>query len=124
MEQDFRKIALEYNAGDRADNGLHYIHSLQTDWLLVLENADNPGIVNLEYYMPQSLHAHVLVTSISFKVSHLASSGCAFVLPAPDLLQSIADAFAHCQRIATLVAKGGTGKTQVALKLAAADPLR
>ncbi|KAK0224863.1 hypothetical protein EDD85DRAFT_228926 [Armillaria nabsnona] len=97
--------------------------------LLILENVD--AYLELDQYLPYSLHNPILVTSTDQAVSHFASPGCEFELPdsadqwaAEGLHRSIEKAFNPLLHIVTLVAKGGTGKTQVVLRFVSEDPSR
>ncbi|KAK0495724.1 hypothetical protein EDD18DRAFT_251327 [Armillaria luteobubalina] len=90
--------------------------------LLVLENAD-PSL-ELDKYLPYSLHNPILITSIDQAVSHFASAqdyelkltDSMDQWAADSLCQSIERAFTPLQHIITIVARGGTGKTQLVLK--------
>ncbi|KAK0224961.1 P-loop containing nucleoside triphosphate hydrolase protein, partial [Armillaria nabsnona] len=89
--------------------------------LLILENVD--ASLELDQYLPYSLHNPILITSTNQAVSHFASPACALELPdsadqqaADDLCQSIETAFIPLLHVVTIVAKGGTGKTQVVLR--------
>lgn len=97
--------------------------------LLVLENAD-PSL-ELDQYLPYSFHNPILVTSTDQAVSRFASPACKFELPdsmdwqtAHSLCQSIEKAFAPLLHVVTIVAKGGTGKTQLVLRFVSEDPSR
>ncbi len=94
--------------------------------LLVFENAD-PSL-ELDQYLPYSLHNPILVTSTNQAVSHFASPACEFKLPdfmdqqaADSFCQSIKRAFASKLRVVTIVARGGTGKTQLVLRFVSED---
>ncbi|PBK86845.1 hypothetical protein ARMGADRAFT_1168991 [Armillaria gallica] len=89
--------------------------------LLILENVD--ASLELDQYLPYSLHNPILITSTNQAVSHFASPACALELPdsadqqaADDLCQFIKSAFIPLLHVVTIVAKGGTGKTQVVLR--------
>ncbi|SJL08189.1 uncharacterized protein ARMOST_11552 [Armillaria ostoyae] len=97
--------------------------------LLVLENAD--ASLKLDQYLPYSLHNPILVTSTNQAVSRFASPGCEFELPdsadwqaADGLRWSIEMAFVPLLHVVTIVAKGGTGKTQVVLRYVSENPSR
>ncbi len=97
--------------------------------LLILENAD--ASLELDQYLPYSLHNPILVTSTDQAVSRFASPACDFELPdsadqwaADGLHWSIEKAFNPLLHIVTLVAKGGTGKTQVVLRFVSENPSR
>ncbi len=107
----------------KADNDAHQSP------LLVFENAD-PSL-ELDQYLPYSLHNPILVTSTNQAVSHFASPACRFELPdsmdqwaADSLCQSIEQAFASLLHVVTIVARGGTGKTQLVLKFVFKNPSR
>ncbi len=79
--------------------------------------------LELDQYLPYSLHNPILITSTNQAVSHFASPACALELPdsvnqqaADDLCRSIETAFIPLLHVVTIVAKGGTGKTQVVLR--------
>ncbi|PBK61763.1 hypothetical protein ARMSODRAFT_1025316 [Armillaria solidipes] len=97
--------------------------------LLVLENAD--PFLELDQYLPYSLHNPILMTSTNHAVSCFASPACEFELPDPmdqwaadSLCQSIERAFAPLLHIVTIVARGGTGKTQLVLRFVSENPSR
>ncbi|KAF9056845.1 hypothetical protein BDP27DRAFT_1433385 [Rhodocollybia butyracea] len=98
------------------------IEGTSNDTLLILQNAD-PSI-DFESRIPYSLHTHVLILSTNSEVSLFASSaGSIFKLSASmnkrmyrELFEDVRKAFAYRQHIVSLVARGGTGKTQVARK--------
>ncbi|KAF9056923.1 hypothetical protein BDP27DRAFT_1433239 [Rhodocollybia butyracea] len=113
-----------------SEDGLEAGHSewsLQTDQspknrLLILENADSS--LDLEAYIPYSLNTHLLILSTNDGISALASGpGCIFTPESNmnkrklrEFVTTVRKAFAPQQHIAALVARGGTGKTQVARK--------
>ncbi|KAK0184000.1 P-loop containing nucleoside triphosphate hydrolase protein [Armillaria mellea] len=104
------------------------VHNIKADGsahqppLLVLENAD-PSL-ELDQYLPYSLHNPILITSTNQAVSHFASAqdyklelpNSADLQTANSLCQSIEKAFAPLLHVVTIVAKGGTGKTQLVLR--------
>ncbi len=97
--------------------------------LLVFENAD-PSL-ELDQYLSYSLHNPILVTSTNQAVSRFASPACKFELPDPidqwasdSLCQSIERAFASLLHVVTIVARGGTGKTQLVLRFVSENPSR
>ncbi|SJL08058.1 uncharacterized protein ARMOST_11417 [Armillaria ostoyae] len=107
----------------KADNGAH------PPSLLVLENVD--ASLELDQYLPYSLHNPILITSTDQAISCFASSACEFELPgsadqqaADGLHRSIETAFIPLLHVVTVVAKGGTGKTQVVLRFVSEDPSR
>ncbi|KAF9061672.1 hypothetical protein BDP27DRAFT_1300961 [Rhodocollybia butyracea] len=123
MWTGFAFVIWDARSEDGLEDGLDR-WSLDTsrDTILVLENADSS--LDLEFYIPYSLHTNVLILGVNKGISALASNpGCIFTLPAPmnrqafrKFLDGVRKAFVHQQRIVPLVARGGTGKTQVARK--------
>lgn len=97
--------------------------------LLVLENADTSTVGDYLHILPD---APVLVTSTQSAISSLASTAAShFQLPDSDVddvaskvLTSIREALFPGQRVVTLVANGGTGKTQVVLKFVSRESYR
>ncbi|PBK86757.1 hypothetical protein ARMGADRAFT_479838 [Armillaria gallica] len=111
------------------------VHNIKADdsahqpLLLVFENAD--PFLELDQYLPYSLHNLILVTSTNKAVSCFASPACKFELPdsmdqwaADSLYQSIERAFAPLIHVVTIVARGGTGKTQLVLKFVSENTSR
>ncbi len=97
--------------------------------LLVFENAD-PSL-ELDQYLPYSLHNPILMTSTNQAVSRFASPACEFELPdsidqqAADTLRwSMESAFAPLLHVVTIVARGGTGKTQLVLRFVSENTFR
>lgn len=98
---------------------------ISTESLLVLENAD-PSLV-LEDHLPTSLGVPKLITSTEQAIDnwalhtdntfHLVESANSKALN--DIVRSIEKSFNPGQRVTTLVANGGSGKTQVVLKFIA-----
>lgn len=97
---------------------------------LVLENAD-PSLV-LEDYLPTPFGVPILVTSTNSAIGnwtlhadcsfHL--SECADFKAVNDLVGSIEKSFTPGQHVTTLVANGGSGKTQVVLRFVAENSSR
>ncbi|KAK0215929.1 hypothetical protein EDD85DRAFT_917001 [Armillaria nabsnona] len=124
----FTTIFLDASSVEALSMGLKVIvHNIKADDyahqspLLVFENAD-PSL-ELDQYLPYSLHNPILVTSTNQAVSCFASPACRFELPDPidkqaadSLCQSIERAFAPLLHVITIVARGGTGKTQLVLR--------
>ena len=104
--------------------------SLLQQTLLVLENAFE--FLELKDYFDPCFHLPLLITSTNSAISHLASSpACTFQFPAArtqqarsQLAKSIREALENKQHISTLVASGGTGKTQIVLKFISDNPSR
>ncbi|KAK7441019.1 hypothetical protein VKT23_016800 [Stygiomarasmius scandens] len=83
--------------------------------LIVIENMDLS--LKLDHYLPFTYHAPVLITTTHSAIS--SSEAHMFTLPDSSNQQvqsSIVKALTSGQHIVTLVAKGGTGKTQMILK--------
>lgn len=96
--------------------------------ILVLENADASTVRDYLHILPD---APVLVTSTQTAISSLASSTAShFQLSdeandvASKVLTCIREALFPGQRVVTLVANGGTGKTQVVLKFVSRESFR
>ena len=76
-----------------------------------------------DQYLTYSLHHPILVTSTDHAVSRFASP--AYALELPNATNSVIEnALSRLLRVVTLVAKGGTGKTQVVLKFVSENPSR
>ncbi len=132
----FTTIVLDASSVEAFSMGLKLmVHSIKANnsahqpLLLVLENAD-PSL-KLDQYLPHSFHNPILVTSTNQAVSCFASPACEFELPdsmdqqaADSLHRSIERAFAPLQHIVTIVARGGTGKTQLVLNFVSKDTSR
>ncbi|KAK0432110.1 hypothetical protein EV421DRAFT_120221 [Armillaria borealis] len=133
----FTVIFLDASSVEALSMGLKVIvHNIKADDsahrppLLVLENAD-PSL-ELDQYLPYSLHNPILVTSTNQAVSHFASAQD-YKLELSDpvdqwatdsLCQSIERAFAPLLHVVTIVARGGTGKTQLVFRFVSEDPSR
>ncbi|KAE9387602.1 hypothetical protein BT96DRAFT_867311, partial [Gymnopus androsaceus JB14] len=95
--------------------------SISNEFLLVLENADGSVV---EDYIPSLPDSPILVTSTQPAICTLASStacefqlsDCATQQEMQKVLRSVEKALEPRQRVATIVANGGTGKTQIVLQ--------
>ncbi|KAE9407189.1 TPR-like protein, partial [Gymnopus androsaceus JB14] len=95
--------------------------ALPTKFLLVLENANESAIAD---DIPDISGSPILVTSTQPDIHSLASfTACEFQLPdaatqqeMKEVLRSIEKVLEARQKVATLVANGGTGKTQTVLQ--------
>ncbi|KAF7307949.1 NB-ARC-domain-containing protein [Mycena kentingensis (nom. inval.)] len=60
VQSSFKKIMLQ----EGLDNipGLNWLEQQRTNWLLILDNADNPDL-NLQEYFPQCNHGNIIITS-------------------------------------------------------------
>ncbi len=132
----FTAIFLDASSVEMLSMGLKVIaHNIKADDsahqspLLVFENVD--PFLELDQYLPYSLHNPILVTSTNQAVSCFASPACEFELPdsmderaADSLYQSIERVFAPLLHVVTIVARGGTGKTQLVLRFVSENPSR
>jgi hypothetical protein len=53
---------VEQHIGDTSRDALKWLETKQDPWLLVFDNADDPGI-NLNGFIPQCDHGNILITS-------------------------------------------------------------
>ncbi|KAK0463287.1 hypothetical protein IW261DRAFT_1408475 [Armillaria novae-zelandiae] len=133
----FTAIFLDASSVEALNMGLKaMVHNIRADdnaqklHLLVLENAD-PSL-ELNKYLPISLHNLILIASTNEAVSHFASAqtykfkllDSADQFSVDDLYESISRAFDSLQHVVTIVAKGGTGKTQLVYRFVSENPSR
>jgi hypothetical protein len=57
-----KDIAFAKGAGNSKDDALHWLSWYQSEWLLLLDNADDPA-VNLHDCFPHCPHGNILITS-------------------------------------------------------------
>ncbi|KAJ7106259.1 hypothetical protein C8R44DRAFT_942127, partial [Mycena epipterygia] len=57
-----KNIATTKTVGESSQDALQYLRSIQAEWLLFFDNADDPKI-NLNDYFPQCNHGNILITS-------------------------------------------------------------
>ncbi|KAJ7478791.1 P-loop containing nucleoside triphosphate hydrolase protein [Mycena galericulata] len=62
IETGLKNIAVMKHSGDSQQDGLLWLTSQVEEWLLVFDNADDPGI-NLNDFIPQCNHGNVIITS-------------------------------------------------------------
>ncbi|KAJ7742643.1 hypothetical protein B0H16DRAFT_1464083 [Mycena metata] len=62
IETGLKNIAVLKDFGDPPEHGLLWLTSKVEEWLLLFDNADNPGI-NLNDYIPQCNHGNIIITS-------------------------------------------------------------
>ncbi|KAF7347053.1 FabD/lysophospholipase-like protein [Mycena venus] len=62
IDTGLRNIAVVKDYGDSAEDGLHWLTSKVEEWLLFMDNADNPSI-NLNDFIPQCNHGNIIITS-------------------------------------------------------------
>ncbi|KAJ7876243.1 hypothetical protein B0H13DRAFT_2201073 [Mycena leptocephala] len=72
----FKNIAAEKAVGHSSQDALQWLNSKQDDWLLFLDNADDPTI-NLHNYLPQCRHGNILITSRNPGLGVYAGASCA-----------------------------------------------
>lgn len=78
----YQQIAEHCKAGTSVDSAIRYFRALETPWLLILDNADDPSF-NLGAFIPISKYSNVIITSRNEQVRAHASSGA--ILHLPDL---------------------------------------
>ncbi|KAK0478991.1 P-loop containing nucleoside triphosphate hydrolase protein, partial [Armillaria novae-zelandiae] len=133
----FTTIFLDASSVEALNMGLKaMVHNIKADdntqklHFLVLENAD-PSL-ELNKCLPLSLHTPILIASTNEAVSHFASAQAykfklldsADQFSADNLYESIGRAFDSLQHVVTIVAKGGTGKTQLVYRFVSENPSR
>ncbi|KAJ7433586.1 P-loop containing nucleoside triphosphate hydrolase protein [Mycena galericulata] len=62
MDTGLKNIAVVKDSGDSQQDGLLWLTSKVEEWLLVFDNADDPGI-NLNDFIPQCNHGNIIITS-------------------------------------------------------------
>ncbi|KAJ7747774.1 hypothetical protein B0H16DRAFT_916814 [Mycena metata] len=62
IKRGLRNIAILKDLGDSPQDGLLWLTSKVEKWLLVFDNADDPGI-NLNDFIPQCNHGNIIITS-------------------------------------------------------------
>ncbi|KAJ7794025.1 hypothetical protein B0H14DRAFT_2924625, partial [Mycena olivaceomarginata] len=62
IDTGLKSIAVEQHIGDTSREALKWLETKQDPWLLVFDNADDPGI-NLNGFIPQCDHGNILITS-------------------------------------------------------------
>ncbi|KAE9385269.1 hypothetical protein BT96DRAFT_982095 [Gymnopus androsaceus JB14] len=140
MLRDFVRQNLDYSpifldasscqALDKAYTEMVKYQALPAKLLLVLENADTSLI--LEDYITTFINVPILVTGTDSAIASFASNAdCVFHLPeSPDyqvvknIVHFITKCFTCGQHVITLVANGGSGKTQVVLQFVAKNTSR
>ncbi|KIK57553.1 hypothetical protein GYMLUDRAFT_46125 [Collybiopsis luxurians FD-317 M1] len=116
--------ALEKTFAEEVKNS----QSIFLDTVLVLENTD-PS-VTIQDYLPGWLYVPILITSTSQNISNKAFSvnfqlfDSANQKEIKELAEEIKKVLQPQQHIVTLVASGGTGKTQVVLKFVSENSFR
>jgi len=59
---DLKQIALAKGLGESEKNTLDWLSGQRKEWLLLLDNADDPTL-NLRSYIPSCSHGNILITS-------------------------------------------------------------
>jgi hypothetical protein len=62
IEADLRNIAIAKGIGDSPTDALRWLCMHKEEWLLFIDNADDPSL-NLSDYFPQCSHGNIIVTS-------------------------------------------------------------
>jgi hypothetical protein len=62
MSASLKDIATTKGAGDSDDGALQWLAYHPRKWMLLLDNADDPG-VNLCNYFPRCMHGNILIMS-------------------------------------------------------------
>jgi hypothetical protein len=62
LNDDLRNIAIAKRAGDTAKDALRWLSGESGEWLLIIDNADDPTL-NLHDYFPRSFHGNIIVTN-------------------------------------------------------------
>jgi NB-ARC domain len=76
MDSGFEAIAREEGIGETAEDALLWLSRQHREWLLFLDNADDPDI-NLRKYFPSCNHGNIIVTSRNGECCvHAPSSNC------------------------------------------------
>jgi hypothetical protein len=62
IQSSFENIARNASAGTTIDDALHWLWQQRSEWLLLIDNADDPEI-NLQQFCPRCVHGNVLITT-------------------------------------------------------------
>ncbi|KAJ6564841.1 hypothetical protein B0H19DRAFT_1286501, partial [Mycena capillaripes] len=62
IETGLKKIATVKNAGNSSQEAVQWLAANQEDWLLFLNNADDPKL-NLNGFLPRCNHGNIIITS-------------------------------------------------------------
>ncbi|KAJ7062230.1 hypothetical protein C8F01DRAFT_1082771 [Mycena amicta] len=62
IETGLKNIAALKNIGNSSQDALKWLANQHEDWLLLIDNADDPNI-NLHYFMPHCAHGNIVITS-------------------------------------------------------------
>ena len=83
INADLISIAVAKGAGESTQDALEWLAGLREEWLLLLDNADDPAL-NLRDYFPRCSHGNILITSRNHETSHHASDGSGCPISAMD----------------------------------------
>ena len=75
MSAGLINIALAKGIGDSEEATLDWLSGQHEEWLLVLDNADNPNL-NLHPYLPSCTHGNILITSRNRDTCFYAMQSC------------------------------------------------
>ena len=72
---DLTNIALFQQIGESEKDTLDWFSTQHEEWLLVFDNADDPGL-NLRLYLPRCSHGNILITSRNGKTCFHGPQSC------------------------------------------------
>ena len=75
ISTDFTNIALSQRIGESEKATIDWLARRRTEWLLVLDNADDPTL-NLRLYLPHCSHGNILITSRNRGTCFYAPQSC------------------------------------------------
>jgi hypothetical protein len=62
IQSSFENIARSASAGTSTDDALRWLSRQRSEWLLLIDNADDPEI-NLQLFFPRCVHGNILITT-------------------------------------------------------------
>jgi hypothetical protein len=62
IQSSFENIARSASAGTTVDDALRWLSQQRSEWLLLIDNADDPEI-NLQQFFPRCVHGNILITT-------------------------------------------------------------
>ena len=71
----FINIALAKGIGDSEEATIDWLSKQREEWLLLLDNADDPTL-NLRLYLPRCSHGNILITSRNRDTCFYAPQSC------------------------------------------------
>ena len=75
ISADLTNIALSKGLGESEKATLDWLSAQREEWLLVLDNADDPTL-NLRLYLPRCSHGNILITSRNRDTCLYAPQSC------------------------------------------------